>query len=107
MRGAGLSRWQRIALVRDLSSAAVMDGASKHGARYARAQRQSAVELLQQSLTQAHTIFARQVWPPVQLVLAEAEPPSSLAAQEILFPCQNLLSWHLLICSNGLCSACC
>lgn len=76
---AGLSRWQRIALVRDLSSAAVMDGASKHGARYARAQRQSAVELLQQSLTQAHAIFARQARP--------SHPTATVMSRFVLFWC--------------------
>lgn len=58
---AGLSRWHRIALVRELSSAAMMDGASALGARYARAQRQSAVELQQQSMAKAQAIFAAQV----------------------------------------------
>ncbi|CAL8462032.1 g1563 [Coccomyxa elongata] len=56
----GLSRWHRIALVRELSSAAMMDGASALGARYARAQRQSAVELQQQSMAKAQAIFAAQ-----------------------------------------------
>jgi hypothetical protein len=47
--------------VRELSTAAAMDGASKLGARYARTNRQSAVELQQHSLQQAQAIFARQV----------------------------------------------
>ncbi len=60
---AGLSRWQRIGLVRDLSGAAIMDGDSALGQRYARAQRQSALELLQQSVSKAQAIFAAQVGP--------------------------------------------
>lgn len=39
----------------------MMDGASALGARYARAQRQSAVELQQQSMAKAQAIFAAQV----------------------------------------------
>ena len=63
----GLSRWHRIALVRELSSAAVKDGEAK-GARFARAQRLSAVELQQHFQEKAQQIFARQVsleltWP--------------------------------------------
>ena len=38
----------------------MMDGASALGSRYARAQRQSAVELLQQSQIRAQAIFAAQ-----------------------------------------------
>jgi hypothetical protein len=38
----------------------MMDGASSLGSRYARAQRQSAVELLQQSQIRAQAIFAAQ-----------------------------------------------
>lgn len=39
----------------------MMDGASALGARYARAARQSAVELLQQSMAKAKAIFKAQV----------------------------------------------
>jgi hypothetical protein len=59
----GLTRWHRIALVRDLSSAAALDGESKLSARYARAQRQTAVELQQRSMKKAQHIFAAQASP--------------------------------------------
>ena len=56
-----MTRWDRIALVRDLSSAAAKDGDTNLGNRFARAQRQSHIELHQHLLAQAQAVFANQV----------------------------------------------
>ena len=61
---AGLSRWQRIAAVRDLSSAAAGEEGGelgKLGLRYARSNRTSADEAHRARKVQAQQIFERQV----------------------------------------------
>ncbi len=58
---AGLSRWQRIALVRELANAKVQDGDSTVSARYARERKHSALELLEKARHKARDIFDRQV----------------------------------------------
>ena len=58
---AGLSRWQRISLVRDLANAKLQDGDSTVSARYARERKHSALELLEKSRHKAQDIFERQV----------------------------------------------
>ena len=58
---AGLSRWQRIALVRELANANVQDGDSTVSARYARERKHSALELLEKARHKARDIFDRQV----------------------------------------------
>ena len=58
---AGLSRWQRISLVRDLANAKLQDGDSTVRARYARERKHSALELLEKSRHKARDIFERQV----------------------------------------------
>ena len=58
---AGLSRWQRISLVRDLANAKLQDGDSTVSARYARERKHSALELLEKSRRKARDIFERQV----------------------------------------------
>ena len=60
---AGLSRWQRISLVRDLANAKLQDGDSTVSARYARERKHSALELLEKSRHKARDIFDRQVRP--------------------------------------------
>ena len=61
----GLSRWQRISLVRDLANAKLQDGDSTVSARYARERKHSALELLEKARHKARDIFDRQVCPPV------------------------------------------
>ena len=61
---AGLSRWQRISLVRDLANAKLQDGDSTVSARYARERKHSALELLEKARHKARDIFDRQVCPP-------------------------------------------
>ena len=68
----GLARWSRIGLIRELSSAAAVDGgelADRYGARYARVQRVGAAELADQRRRAAVAVWERQL-----RALASADP---------------------------------
>lgn len=61
---AALARWSRIALIRELSSAAAADGgatASKFGTKFARQARESAAERQKRYQQKCQIIFDRQV----------------------------------------------
>jgi hypothetical protein len=88
---AALARWSRIALVRELSSAAAADGGalgSKFGSKFARQARESAAERQKRYQQKCQIIFDRQARPepggvvcPWPLGCLVAPSTSALAAE--------------------------
>ena len=73
-----LARWSRIGLIRELSSAAAVDGgelADRYGARYARVNRVGAAELAEQRRRVAATIWERQLRALTSEVALKDDPP--------------------------------
>ena len=73
-----LARWSRIGLIRELSSAAAVDGgelADRYGARYARVNRVGAAELAEQRRRVAASIWERQLRALTSEVALKDDPP--------------------------------
>ena len=94
---AGLSRWQRIAAVRDLSTAAAGEEdveLGKLGTRYARVAKASSEEQMKARRIAAQQIFERQVGPPPQCPLVTLVQTASHSQLLGVPPLTQVASWH-------------